>query len=63
MDNNSILDKDKLKGIRNALGNNNHILSIDTFNAYVHNKHLNPTENDLKLSWDNIEHFVLKLWE
>lgn len=63
MDNNSILDKDKLKGIRNALGNNNHILSIDTFNAYVHNKHLNPTENDLKLAWDNIEHFVLKLWE
>lgn len=63
MENKSILDKDKLKGIRNALGNNNHILSIDTFNAYVHNKHLNPSENDLKVSWDNIEHFVLKLWE
>ncbi len=63
MQSNSILDKEKLKGIRNALGNNNHILSIDTFNAYVHNKHLNPTETDLKLAWDNIQYFVLKLWE
>lgn len=62
LEQNKILDKQKLKGIRNALGNHHHILSIDTFNAYVHNKHLNPYEKDLKEAWNNIEHFILKLW-
>lgn len=63
LETNKHLDKQKLKGIRNSIGNNNHILSIDTFNSYVHNKHLNPSETDLKIAWDNIELFIVKLWE
>lgn len=63
MEKNNILDRSKLKGIRNAVGNKNSILSIDTFNSYVHNKDLNPSENDLKIAWDNIEEFITKIWE
>jgi hypothetical protein len=60
---NKHLDKYKLKAIRNSVANGNNILSIDTFNSYVHNKHLNPSENDLKIAWDNIELFIVKLWD
>jgi len=60
---NKHLDKYKLKAIRNSVANSNNILSIDTFNSYVHNKHLNPSENDLKIAWDNIELFIVKLWD
>lgn len=63
LESNNHLDKHKLKAIRNSVSNNNHVLSIETFNSYVHNKHLSPTENDLKIAWDNIELFVVKLWD
>lgn len=58
-----ILSKDELKPINTAIANPNSILSINTFNAYVHNKHLNPVDSDLKTTWDNIEPFVLALWD
>jgi hypothetical protein len=63
LETNKHLDKHKLKAIRNSVANSNYILSIDTFNSYVHNRHLNPSENDLKMAWDNIELFIVKLWD
>jgi len=63
LEKNGHLDKHKLKAIRNSVANNTNILSIETFNSYVHNKDLNPVENELKVAWDNIENFIVKLWE
>ena len=60
---NNYLDKHKLKGIRTSVSNPNNIMSINTFNAYVHNKHFSPIAGDLKTTWDNIEPFITKIWE
>ncbi|MDY6959022.1 MAG: hypothetical protein SVK08_07665, partial [Halobacteriota archaeon] len=51
------------KPIRVAVSNENSILSISTFNAYVHNKSFTPSEKDLVTTWDNIEPFMKALWE
>ena len=59
---NNIMDKRELKPIRQSLSTKNAIFSTETLNAYVHNKHLNPIPNDLKLMWDNIELFLTKIW-
>ena len=56
------MNKHELKGIRQSLSKKNEIFSTETLNAYVHNKHLNPIPNDLKLTWDNIEIFIEKIW-
>ena len=34
-----------------------------TFNQYVHNKHAIPSPKELKISWDGLEPFLVKLWE
>jgi hypothetical protein len=58
----NICDKHELHGIRTLVSNRNHVLSIDTLNAYVHNKDYNPTATDLKTTWDNIQVFIERLW-
>lgn len=58
-----ILDKNKLKGAYTASTMKDSIFSIDTFNAFVHNKDFNPDSEQLKKNWDNLEIFFVKLWE
>ncbi|HKI50487.1 MAG TPA: hypothetical protein VJ995_00295 [Geothermobacteraceae bacterium] len=60
---NKILGEDQLKPARKAVSDKHSILSVDTFHAYVHSRHLNPTPLELKLAWDNIQPFMEKLWE
>lgn len=60
---NKHLDKNKLKGIKTVVSSPDSVTSIDTFNSYVHNKEIHPDPNHLKLTWDNIEPFILKIWE
>ncbi len=57
------LNKAQTKPVKTAISNPNSILSINTFNAYVHNKFFTPIPNDLKTTWDNIEPFMVKLWD
>jgi hypothetical protein len=59
----NILEEAKLKGIRAAVSNDHSILSIDSFNDYVHNRHLTPIAKDIKASWDNIQFFIQRIWE
>lgn len=61
--NNQHLDKHELKPIQVSVSDPNNILSIDSFNSYVHNKYFQPIPRDLKVSWDNIEIFVKKIWD
>lgn len=58
-----ILDKDKLKGAYTSSTMKDSIFSIDTFNAFVHNKDFHPDSEQLKKNWDNLEIFFVKLWE
>ena len=62
LDVNKICTKDELRGVRTLIANRNHVLSIDSLNAYVHNKNYNPTSSDLKTTWDNVQVFVERLW-
>ncbi len=58
-----VLDKHKLKGAYTASSMKDSIFSIDTFNAFVHNKDFHPEPEALKRNWDNLEVFFVKLWE
>ena len=62
MEENGPSTKKQLHGIRTIISNKNHVLSIDTWNAYVHNQYYNPTPSDLKTNWDNIQAFIQQVW-
>ena len=62
LEENKICNKDELRGVRSLVNKRNHVLSVDSLNAYVHNKDYNPAPSDIKSSWDNIQIFMQKLW-
>lgn len=37
--------------------------SITTMNQYVHNAFFKPSPDDIRIAWDTLEPFILKLWE
>jgi len=57
-----ICDKDELRGIRTIVNNKEHILSVESLNSYVHNRSFNPSDTDLKNTWDNLEDFMKHIW-
>ncbi len=62
MEDNQLLTKDELRGIRTLAEGGFRSLSVDSLNAYVHNKDFNPSSSDLKAVWDSIERFIERLW-
>lgn len=62
LENQGISDKHELHGVRSLANNTDHVLSVDSLNAYVHNPHYNPNPTDLKANWDSIQTFVERLW-
>ncbi len=62
MENNSVMSRKELHGIRKAASDPNSIVSTVTLNAYVHNSKFYPSVDDLRTSWDNLEPFIEKLW-
>lgn len=63
LESNNVMTKQELKPVRTAASNPNSILSVNTFNAYVHNRHFFPSQKDLKITWDNIQLFAEKVLE
>lgn len=59
---NDLLTKAQLRGVRALLSNRDHVLSVDSLNAYVHNKDYSPTPADLKNKWDNLQVFIERIW-
>lgn len=57
-----ICSKAELQGAGTMAFSSNHILSIVSLNAYVHNKDYSPTPSDLKANWDSIQTFVEYSW-
>ena len=53
----------ELKPINAAVSNKNSLLAPDTLNAYVHSSWLNPDPLQLKLTWNNAELFIERLWQ
>ncbi len=62
MESEKICEVDELRGVRMVVSNRDHVLSIDSLNAYVHNRNVSPSDTDLKTSWDNLEVFIKRLW-
>jgi hypothetical protein len=54
--------KQELRGIRTLTSQKDQILSVDSLNAYLHNKDFSPAPSDLKAAWDSIERFVEAVW-
>lgn len=61
--NNTNITSQQLSPVNTSLSNKNSYLSMVTFNQYVHNKHAIPSPKELKISWDGLEPFLVKLWE
>jgi hypothetical protein len=59
---NKIRTKDELRGVRSIITNKEHVLSVDSLNAYVHNKDFHPSDSDLKTTWDNLEAYMTGVW-
>lgn len=59
---NNLCTKPELRGVRALLANRDHVLSVDSLNAYVHNKDYSPTPVDLKTKWDNLQVFIERIW-
>ncbi len=49
-------------GLSKGINDRQSPLSMDTFNAYVHNRHYSPMERDLVVSWNNLQVFFEKIW-
>lgn len=58
----SLCSKAELRGIRALISNRDHFLSVDSLNAFVHNKDYNPIATDIKTTWDNVQIFVERIW-
>jgi len=62
LEDNNICTKEELHAVRASIARSDHILSISSLNAYVHNKDYNPTPSDLKGNWDNVHLFIQRIW-
>ena len=51
------------KGIKISVKDKNSILGIDTWQAYLHNRHFSPSYKELNRVWDNIQTFIERIWE
>lgn len=63
MHDNNFRSKAQLLGIRTIANNRNHVLSVDSWHAYVHNQHYNPIPSELVITWDNIQPFIEEIWK
>jgi len=57
-----LADKAICKGIRTAVQNEDDLLGIKTWHAYVHNPHYSPIPQNLLITWDNVQKFAEILW-
>lgn len=59
---NRIMTAKELKCVQMAISNRDSLFSTETLNAYVHNSSINPKANELKLTWNDFQNFIEKLW-
>ena len=58
-----IMGVNGLRPINTALEKENSLLSPKTLHGYIHDPNLTPTPTDLKITWNNLQHFIEVLWE
>ncbi|SMO79683.1 hypothetical protein [Solitalea koreensis] len=50
------------KGVKSSVKDSNDILGLDTWHAYVHNNRFSPKAENLIITWDNMQDFMVILW-
>lgn len=58
----NLITQERLTGIQHELRDSTSILSIESLNAFVHNMHFSPKEDNLRIGWDNVEPFFEAVW-
>lgn len=62
VDNTKLMTRNQLQPIRTAISDKGSVLAPETLNAYVHGKWMNPDPELLKITWNNVELFIERLW-
>lgn len=50
------------KGIKFSIKNDNDVLGLDTWHAYVHNNKFTPTAGNLVITWNGMQDFMIIMW-
>jgi len=58
-----IADKNIWKGMEDAVKQKENLLGLEGWHAYVHNNKFNPDPEILLRTWDNIQDFMIILWD
>lgn len=57
----NLISQNLAKPVNVCVSDHNSIFSINTFNSYVHNKHMYPDPTQLKNAWNQLEGFIISL--
>lgn len=63
LENNNLMSKKELAGIKTELADKHSLLSPVTLNAYVHSEWMNPDPNRLKITWSNAQLMIERIWQ
>lgn len=63
LENNNLMTKKELAGIKTELADKNSLLSPVTLNAYVHSEWMNPDPVRLKITWNNAQLMIERIWQ
>lgn len=55
--------EDQVLGAKEIATNDQGLLSVNTFHAYVHNINFSSSPLEMKIKWDNLQFFITKIWE
>lgn len=56
-----LINEDFIKPVNVCISDKDSILSINTFNSYVHNKNMYPDQTQLKNCWNQLQGFLLAI--
>lgn len=63
LENNNLMSKKELAGTKTELADKNSLLSPVTLNAYVHSEWMNPDPLRLKITWNNAQLMIERIWQ
>lgn len=63
LENTNLMSKKELAGTKTELADKNSLLSPVTLNAYVHSEWMNPDPLRLKITWNNAQLMIERIWQ
>lgn len=63
LESSNFMSKKELAGIKTELSDKNSLLSPVTLNAYIHSEWMNPDPLRLKITWNNAQLMIERVWQ